>query len=251
MIIANRCFDSGRDLWRITDLRRSFYCLGTAPTETHMYETHLAFIPPEDMNIKIWRYMDFTKFVSLLDKGALYFARSDKFEDPYEGVYPKTDAIKYFGDLKASSRMREISKQMVYVNCWHINEYESAAMWRLYLKSNEGVAIQSTFKRLIDSFKGINAPIFIGKVTYIDYSKESIPQRNLNIFYPFLYKRKSFEHERELRAVLGDLNPQKEPVYVGVDISTLIEKVYVAPTSEDWFYDLINSIVSNLNSFPP
>ena len=25
----------------------------------------------------------------------------------------------------------------VAVNCWHLNEHESAAMWKVYLKSNE------------------------------------------------------------------------------------------------------------------
>jgi len=33
-----------------------------------MYQKHIDFKPPEDENVKIWRYMDFTKFVSLIDK---------------------------------------------------------------------------------------------------------------------------------------------------------------------------------------
>ena len=32
----------------------------------------------------LWRYMDFTKFVDLLDKRALWFARVDTFKDPFE-----------------------------------------------------------------------------------------------------------------------------------------------------------------------
>ena len=31
--------------------------------------------------------MDFTKFVSLLDKSALFFARADRLDDPFEGAY--------------------------------------------------------------------------------------------------------------------------------------------------------------------
>jgi hypothetical protein len=42
----------------------------------------------EDSNI-IWRYMDFTKFVSLLDRSALFFARADKFKDQFEGSWTK------------------------------------------------------------------------------------------------------------------------------------------------------------------
>ena len=40
------------------------------------------------------------------------------------------------------------SRDCTAVNCWHINEHESAAMWDLYLKSNEGIAIQSTYQKL-------------------------------------------------------------------------------------------------------
>jgi len=43
------------------------------------------FSPPRNPSARIWRYMDFTKYVSLLDTGSLYFARSDKLEDPFEG----------------------------------------------------------------------------------------------------------------------------------------------------------------------
>ena len=37
------------------------------------------------------------------------------------------------------------------INCWHMNDHESAAMWKLYLKSNEGIAVQSTYETLRDS----------------------------------------------------------------------------------------------------
>jgi len=37
-------------------------------------------------NAQLWRYMDFTKYVSLLSSRALYFTRADQFEDTYEGA---------------------------------------------------------------------------------------------------------------------------------------------------------------------
>ena len=43
--------------------------------------------PPSDAIL--WRYMDFTKFVALLEMRALFFARSDKLNDPFEGSLPK------------------------------------------------------------------------------------------------------------------------------------------------------------------
>ena len=56
-----------------------------------MYKEHPAFEKPSDEDIKIWRYIDFTKFVSLLDKQALFFARADRLSDPFEGSYSKAN----------------------------------------------------------------------------------------------------------------------------------------------------------------
>lgn len=53
-----------------------------------MYEEHPVFNPPSDDAV-LWRYMDFTKFVSLLEKSALFFARADKLGDPFEGAFSK------------------------------------------------------------------------------------------------------------------------------------------------------------------
>ena len=49
-----------------------------------MFAEHPDLNPPQD-NAVLWRYMDFTKFVSLLDRRALYFSRADKLGDPFEG----------------------------------------------------------------------------------------------------------------------------------------------------------------------
>lgn len=58
-----------------------------------MFETHQSFISPENENVKIWRYIDFTKFVSLLDTKSLYFTCINKFEDPFEGSTPKLNVV--------------------------------------------------------------------------------------------------------------------------------------------------------------
>ena len=46
-----------------------------------MYEKHPVFFQPDDEEIKVWRYMDFTKLISLIDSRRLYFTRADKFND--------------------------------------------------------------------------------------------------------------------------------------------------------------------------
>jgi len=51
-------------------------------------KNHPVFRKASNPNIKIWRYMNFAKYVSFLEESALHFGRSDKFEDPLEGSFP-------------------------------------------------------------------------------------------------------------------------------------------------------------------
>lgn len=230
-----------------------------------MYKEHPVFEKPDDENIKIWRYLDFTKLASQLDKQTLFFIRADKLSDPFEGSYSKAN-IKLrpiiYKDIPKKSQehfpylYKEI-KRFTFVNCWHINEGESAAMWKLYLKSDEGVAIQSTFKRLTESFNDyLEDEVYVGKVRYIDYETEWLPEGN--VLHPFLHKRKSFEHEHELRAIIqklpiGDkgIDLTRESfdlgMYIPVNLDILIEKIFVSPTAPKWFTDLITSIVDKYN----
>src|SRR5262245_45804356 len=96
---------------------------------------------PQDPHAMIWRYMDFTKFVSTLETSALYFARADKLGDPWEG-YLNDLAIKTYREMfahrhrskkKLEERVerhkshRSWMTRNTAVNCWHMNNYESAA----------------------------------------------------------------------------------------------------------------------------
>ena len=45
---------------------------------------HPQFKQPDDREIKIWRYMDFTKLVFTLEESGLFFSRVDRLGDPFE-----------------------------------------------------------------------------------------------------------------------------------------------------------------------
>jgi len=229
----------------------------------------------------VWRYMDFTKFVSMLDTSSLYFARVDKLGDPFESTMPEgnfplinrlvQDKLDRIADLSQRTEerlqtctylltdMQAINHCIMFVNCWHESEYESDAMWKLYLKSNEGIAVQTTTQRLSDSFAKWPNDVYIGKVAYIDYKKQSLPWKSLEDANPcdlVLHKRVSFSHEREVRAVTMrfpdvGFNTWKDAhhvspsgVQVPVDLGFLIKNIYVAPTSPAWFHSLVESVVA-------
>jgi len=224
-------------------------------------------------NIKIWRYLDFSKFVSLLDTGCLFFSRSDLLGDTFEGSYSHADKKlreimeKNWGiDYSNLINIRKRSRKLTFINCWHASGIESDAMWRVYTKSYSSIAILSTYDRL---YKCLPPDVTISLVKYINYKSGQLPE--VDLISPYFYKHQSFHHERELRAIIQDIPPiddlscvEPESVagkYIPVNLNYLILRIYVAPSSPSWFLELVTNICrkyeitkrivqSNLNNDP-
>ena len=69
------------------------------------------------------------------------------------------------------------------------------------------------------------------------------------MFFPFLFKRKSFQYEREVR-IITDIAENNitinEGLKINVDINQLIEKIYIHPKSENWYKNLVIQLVKQL-----
>ena len=182
-----------------------------------MYKKLTGILSPGDEDI-LWRYLSFEKFANLLSKKSLYFARTDTFEDPYEGSVPpplreiykqETDRLGNAGG-RAVRELWKNWRKWVMCCCWHRNKRESMAMWGRYDLHNSGIVIKTTMQRLKKSFmdKG-NIDVYIGKVRYIDHQDFKVPKNILDmntIYLPFFYKRKAFKYESEVRAII-DASP--------------------------------------------
>ena len=234
-----------------------------------MYQPNSLFTQPTDPNVAVWRYMDFTKYVALLSTKKLFFARADKLGDKFEGSFTKSSLAERIDHLKVKFcdrphmtplmdsvwRIAAYRKtKSVAVSCWHMNQHESTAMWSIYLRNAEGIAIRSTYAKLQSSLA--KAPDFhMGVVKYIDYDEDKFP--TVSELEPFVHKRKSFEHEREVRAlviapgkgkgVLNPLNPDWVPgiedgVHLPVDLSSLVDSIWMSPTASSWFKDLVGTV---------
>ena len=217
-----------------------------------MYINNSNITLPEDNNTVVWKYLDLSKFLDMLLSQQLFMSRSDKFEDQYEGTFsePTFEEIKKIAANKPEFLdYYKSHREKVVISSWHINEYESFAMWQIFTKNNEGLAIQSTIGRLKEALQPENrVEQYIGNVNYIDYKKEYIPFDNT--FFPFLFKRKSFQYEREVR-IITDVSSHNisvnEGIKINVDLNQLIEKIYIHPKSENWYKKLVIELVSKLN----
>ena len=206
---------------------------------------------PDDPDTIVWKYLDLSKFLDLLLSKKLFMSRSDKFEDQYEGTFsePTFEEIKKLAaDNPEFLNYYKTHREKVAISSWHINEYESFAMWQIFTQNSEGLAIQSTIGRLQKAVRRENNfDQYIGEVNYIDYKKEYIPFDDL--FFPFLFKRKSFQYEREVR-IITDTSKSKiklnDGIKINVDINQLIEKIYIHPKSENWYKKLVIELVERL-----
>ncbi|WP_435552607.1 hypothetical protein [Natrinema sp. CGMCC1.2065] len=230
---------------------------------------------PDDPN-KIWRYMDFTQFISMLENQYFFFSRADNFDDPFEGSLPQTHEENVREDIfheksvnwsvQLLPKFRKLCKKYTFLNCWHLNGGESAAMWDIYLRSNQGICIQSTIDDLIDGLD-TEEEVYISKVDYINYEEDDIPgwQGLGDTLSPFIYKRGSFRHESEVRAIIQDLPWQEEGKSreitaedirsedldgdhydpgrtVDVDLETVIDTIRVSPKAEPWVEKLVANV---------
>jgi hypothetical protein len=216
------------------------------------------FLPPPEADSKVWRYMDFTKLISMFEQKGVFLSRADKLNDPFEGSFTKVNQelrplvrkyLRLTGGLSAAEIVQKL-REWVGASCWHVNAHESAGMWKLYARSEEAVCIQTTYDRLCSI---VPPDARIGMVRYVDYRNQWIPESNP--LAPFMFKRLSFQHEQELRILkpIGDLNAlqslvdiphnKAEGELISCDLTQIIEAVHVAPDAPAWFEQLVRSVV--------
>ena len=242
-----------------------------------MYLDNSYISKPDNKDIKIWRYLDIPKFLSIIDNRGLFFSRAEYLGDPFEGSitqskdqinlnkhFNRISNVMYSDDGTAHEWYSDhyFFRNSAYICCFHMNPIESTAMWSIYAKDNKGIAIQSTFNRLCNCFHVDHENTEnIGVVKYLDdYSPDS--SETIDVLkwatLPLLHKRKNFEHERELRAIIpfphcvfpngGELTKEildsfPKGLSIPVDLDILIEKIYLAPSSSPWIIDLLNSVL--------
>ena len=190
----------------------------------------------------LWRYMDFTKFVLMLHTRSLYFTKAIDFEDPYEGTWPHTMTNEI-----ENSRIPGHPAHRVFINCWTRSEFESEALWQTYCPGGQGVAIRTNTESLLYSFTDI-IPGILAVIRYLDYERERIP---VDSIAPYIHKRKSFEYEQEVRAIIltdasDDIQHNRDShcrTY-NVDLTMLIKKVIIHPQALPGLVDAVESMLN-------
>lgn len=243
--------------------------------------------PPGDRTI--WRYIDLSQLLSLLSRRSLFFSRADNFDDKNEGALPKKtrerrdEMLDGLPDKITQEFLPIITRgftQYTYVNCWHLKETESAAMWGWTSSEDVGVCIESTVGRLKDAINRGSSEaddgVYIHEITYEDYETFDIPNWDpVNIsgyLPPDLYKREQYAEQNELRAIIqrqprmavkqtcdglegyvGDDQEQigiesdnpKGGIPVPVNFGILCAKIHVDESVPSWKVGVIRDVVED------
>lgn len=257
--------------------------------------THHPVFPEPNKNQVIWRFMDFVKFYYLLTKKTLFLpSLATLTNDPWEGLPPRIffdpsrkisvsrlksnsildlnnvdnseimtfaeyykDKEKYDSHVRKEKEFLVERKNKTFVSCWHMNETESEALWKIYGGLDYGICIRTTYDKLSRAL-AYSKPIYAGKVKYLNENTDLLGDNN--IFYNCMWKRRSFEHEQEFRVIIYDKEINSPGLLLHVNINCLIEQIIVHPDAKDWFLDVVqevgksvgcnNCVKSNLLSSP-
>ncbi|WP_177760959.1 DUF2971 domain-containing protein [Flavobacterium sp. I3-2] len=230
------------------------------------------------MNYSISKYVDLSKFLSLIQTESIFFCRLDKLEDKLEGTFPKNskeqfkdwylsilnhlppdenvDEIKLNDYLNERINLSEKFKQINCISCWNKSISESYALWKIYSNLEQGIMIKSNVERLIKAFENSDEIISLSEIKYINHEIDIIPTGNLN--YPIIHKNIAYSYEQEIRLIHQvtmddgyfhnwncELNVNGK--YLKVDINELIEEIIISPFAPKWFFDIIEDILIKYN----
>ena len=121
---------------------------------------------------------------------------------------------------------------------------EAPEIYKNISNFNKAPALMTKFG-FVERIKGFKKTD--GKVKYIDYRKQ-FSKIGRGAFW---YKRKSFEHEREVRALIRNHENTGKGVSHPVDLDVLIKNVYVSPYAPEWFAQVVRDVVKKYHLDKP
>jgi hypothetical protein len=205
-------------------------------------------IQPDNLESKVWRYMDLAKFAQMLEYRGLFFVRLDRLLDPFEGfngVRGRSLLSIFDDDPRSREKVREFfqsnfvdGRQRIIVNCWCLSDWESAAMWTQFGKTADAVCVRSTYAKLRQTL-----PRDI-KLGLVEYGRE-YPTHLMEAAF---YKSEEYRYENEVRAVTFNAGDDEDSLpeygkWIDVSLDQLIEAIYVAPTANVWLGELVKRML--------
>ncbi|TAL63078.1 MAG: hypothetical protein EPN88_12705 [Bacteroidetes bacterium] len=225
-------------------------------------EMKLQIVKLEDHQL-LWRYMDLPKFVSMLETKGIWLARADTVKDKHEGKMPdemRANIENAYAsgklednqktDIKNADDFQDYLVKNTFISCWHKNFDENMAMWEIYGKNSNAIAVQTTVKKVRDSVDPSGLQGFSLIMKDVQYKNADEVKGDINYEECFFRKRRPYEYEKEVRISLDTYDvrapTKKNPdgFVLSCELNMFIEEIIVHPDSDDRFFNVVNSICS-------
>lgn len=214
-----------------------------------------------DLDTVVYKYIPFKYVQSMIREKTFSMRKASDWEDVYENWFLKENFELENGMLGTATN----HIPGVYGQSW-TKEEESDAMWRIYSMIDNpkngskryledvAVRIKSTARKIFDAIYTEDANMattYIGSVKYLteeEFRKmqDDIPPISLSDFNQYLYKsyfykRKPFEHEKEVRAIVilpnNDTNFGTKALCYSINPDDFIEEIVADPRLTKEEYD--------------
>ncbi len=210
------------------------------------------------------RYLDVPRLLSFLKTRSLYLCRSDLLPDKFEGSFTLTikeaiDSAYRKNRIRYTyEKFKKELREGVFLSCWSHGIHDNMALWRLYGKTNDCVAITTTVSKLKSALKKFDGggKLFLRKVEYIrhwrDPKIEVKPYSNV-----FKYKTIGYAFENEVRVILDRFDstfeaPSKdEGIMLQVHLHAFLRSIVLSPECSPWFKAVIEDIANKYHISRP
>jgi hypothetical protein len=165
------------------------------------------------------------------------------------------------GTYKQSVSSIKGRREQFYLSCWHMNEEESLAMWKQYTPHGHSVCVRSTYEVLANH---LPSECFLGRIRYINYRTQFMEDAEGLLpspLSPVFHKRRMFEHEREVRAVIWREDPTNDPPFAAADdgkalivpvsLAEIIQEVFVSPEAKPPMREVVEGLLRAYNLTAP
>jgi hypothetical protein len=210
-------------------------------------------IQPPDEDVPVWRFLTLAKFIDFVTTRALFFSNLSLAEDPYDGR-PVGGIQSYLMEITGGAahlveQIRDVARNGTFVSCWHCSEHEPAAMWKLYASDDSGLALRTTYRRLKAALDAYPHDVHMGVINYRSDDRHF----RMHTLTPVMIKRPSFEHEREVRAIIrgAKIDPHAAGLHVPVPFEVLEPEVVMGPATQPWISDAVRRLLSQLGRTLP
>lgn len=199
------------------------------------YQNYLNLTDAE-LDKPVYRIMPVKRLLQCLEEKQLVLVPPSKWDDPFEN-WLLSSKVK-LSSTGESGDMDGI-RDKIYGQCW-TQHRETDAMWRIYSSDTNGAKVKTTPRKLLEALKSNNQEYggitcFIGKVKYqtqkdLTSSLTSIDVFNTNgsdIAESLLYKRREFNHEKEVRLIYTE---GSGPIYpFNIDPNEIFDEIVFDP----------------------